>query len=102
MYSILGALHEHGPQYVIDLCQILRCGPGTVYPELTHLENDGLVVGDWESRGDDRPRRRIYRLTTAEERSNHRRRQRARVVEPKPVPRRRLLWGAAWQSGDAS
>lgn len=33
------------------------------YRVLDRLEDAGLVVGEWEARGDGRPRRRFYRLT---------------------------------------
>lgn len=63
-YAILGALHEHGPQYGLDLCRILRCGSGSLYPELWWLEDAGLVVGEFiaDPRHPYRPQRRQYRL----------------------------------------
>jgi DNA-binding PadR family transcriptional regulator len=85
------------------MCKILRCGPGTLYPELAILEDKGLIVARWVSMGDDRPRRRYYRIATPDERADHKRQRAGRRVKPVPVPRRRrLLWGTAWQPGDAS
>jgi DNA-binding PadR family transcriptional regulator len=51
-YPLMKATGDHG---------------ATVYVALDKLESAGYVVGEWEPRvgGDDRPRRRFYRLTNA-------------------------------------
>jgi DNA-binding PadR family transcriptional regulator len=67
------------------------------------LEADGLIVARWVSMGDDRPRRRYYRIATPDERADHKRRRSLRQVEQALVPRRRrLLWGTGWTPGDAA
>ena len=68
-YAILGALHEHGPQLADELAKVLRCGHGTLYPDLAVLECDGLIVGDQVAQPYGRPDRRRYRVTSAEERA---------------------------------
>lgn len=73
-YAILGALHEHGPLFELDLCNLLYRWPGTLYPDLASLEGDGLVVGEWQPHVADKPRRRRYRVTTDAERDDGRRR----------------------------
>ncbi len=40
----------------------LRCKQGTLYPALHALERDGLIVGEWETGGGERPRK-VYTLT---------------------------------------
>ncbi len=40
----------------------LRCKQGTLYPALHALERDGLIVGEWETGGGERPRK-VYALT---------------------------------------
>ena len=42
----------------------LRCRQGTLYPALHALERDGLIVGEWETGGGERPRK-VYTLTDA-------------------------------------
>jgi DNA-binding PadR family transcriptional regulator len=75
-FAIVGVLAERGPSTGIDLCTALHRGPGTIYPDLMGLEQQGRVVGYW---GDTMPgtqlRRRLYRLATDDERRDHRRRQ---------------------------
>lgn len=46
------------------LSQLADVSPGAVYVCLDRLENDGWIVGDWETPEPlDRPRRRFYQLT---------------------------------------
>ena len=42
----------------------LRCKQGTLYPALHALERDGLIEGNWETGGGERPRK-VYTLTDA-------------------------------------
>jgi PadR family transcriptional regulator, regulatory protein PadR len=44
--------------------QALRFKQGTLYPALHALERDGLIAGDWEIEGGERPRR-VYHITEA-------------------------------------
>lgn len=44
--------------------ELLRLGEGTLYPVLRALEQDGLVVSEWETL-DAGPARKVYRITTA-------------------------------------
>lgn len=92
-YAILGALHEHGPQSVLDLAALLHRGGSLLNVDLDALRRQSLVVGEWEDDylarttqtmpprppAPSTPRRRIYRVTDAGERD--RRRQIHRDVE---------------------
>lgn len=88
-YAILGVLAERGPSTGLDLCLILHRPSGAIYPDLAALEDQGRIVGEWEKpnfstpffapalrdeRGP-RPRRRLYRLATDDERRAHRARR---------------------------
>lgn len=44
--------------------EILRLGEGTLYPVLRSLENEGLVVSEWQTL-DTGPARKVYRITSA-------------------------------------
>lgn len=66
--GILLDLAEHGPTFTLDLCKRLGRGAGSIYPDLGVLERQGRIVGEWEHRDDDRPRRRMYRLASDDER----------------------------------
>lgn len=67
-YAILGALHEHGPQYEDGLCTLLRAASGTLYADLGALERDYLIVGEEGAPTVAQPSRRLYRLANADER----------------------------------
>lgn len=41
---------------------ILKFKHGTLYPALHALELDGMIVGEWQTAGSDRPRR-VYRIS---------------------------------------
>jgi len=75
-FAIVGVLAERGPSTAISLCHALHRGPGTIYPDLVALEQQGRVVSYW---GDAVPgtelRRRMYRLATDDERRDHQRRR---------------------------
>ncbi|MFD9792032.1 PadR family transcriptional regulator [Streptomyces sp. NPDC059070] len=55
------------PRYGYDLMKAARLASGTLYPMLARLQQDGLLVSEWEqARGGDqggRPPRKYYRLT---------------------------------------
>jgi DNA-binding PadR family transcriptional regulator len=53
------------PRYGYDLMRAARLSSGTLYPMLARLEDEGLVVSEWEPAGQEggRPPRRYYRLT---------------------------------------
>jgi len=56
------------PRYGYDLMQAARLPSGTLYPMLARLQDEGLVISEWESRDNDddssgRPPRKYYRLT---------------------------------------
>jgi DNA-binding PadR family transcriptional regulator len=57
-----------GTAHGFDIIETTGLPGGTVYPALTRLERDGLLVSDWEdvaaARADGRPPRRNYRATT--------------------------------------
>lgn len=64
--TVLSALiHGHG--YGFEILDVTGLRPGTVYPILRRLEEEGLVRSSWEdaaaARGEGRPPRRNYRLT---------------------------------------
>lgn len=46
------------------LSRAAQVGSGTVYVVLARLERAGLVDADWETRADNKSRRRFYRLTS--------------------------------------
>lgn len=56
-----------GTAHGFDIIDATGLPGGTVYPALTRMERDGLLVSDWESvdiaRGEGRPPRRNYRAT---------------------------------------
>jgi len=68
-YAILGALAENGPTSESELCRLLHRPLGTLYPDLAALEHHGRVTGEWLLTPAGQPRRRLYRLTTAQERA---------------------------------
>lgn len=45
------------------LSKVAQVGSGAVYISLARLERQGWVTSDWETRSDELPRRRLYRLT---------------------------------------
>jgi PadR family transcriptional regulator, regulatory protein PadR len=54
--------------YGLELSEETGLLPGTAYPILLRLENEGWVTSRWEDidpRAEKRPARRYYRLTTA-------------------------------------
>lgn len=65
---------------------VRRSGP-TVYGVLDRLEDAGWITGEWEVRphGQNRPRRRFYRLTAHGVEA-----ARERLTAPVPAPPRRL------------
>ncbi len=58
---------KEGYSYGFDIMDITGLPSGTVYPALRRMENDGLIVGAWESEGkaqrEERPARRYYKVT---------------------------------------
>lgn len=56
-----------GTAHGFDIIDSTGLPGGTVYPALTRMERDGLLVSDWEdvetARADGRPPRRNYRAT---------------------------------------
>ncbi|HKF22568.1 MAG TPA: helix-turn-helix transcriptional regulator [Candidatus Angelobacter sp.] len=56
-----------GYVYGFDIMEITGLPSGTIYPALRRLERDALIHGNWENKrsafGQERPRRRYYRLT---------------------------------------
>ena len=58
---------KEGHSYGFDIMDITGLPSGTVYPALRRMENDGLIVGAWESEGkaqrEERPARRYYKVT---------------------------------------
>jgi PadR family transcriptional regulator PadR len=53
------------PPWGYRLCEGAGLGSGTVYPILERLERAGWIEGRWETGTPvDRPRRRLYRITT--------------------------------------
>lgn len=101
--AILCVLHESDEDHTgEELAALARFRPGTIYAELAILERKGLILGYWVSQGDDRPRRRLYRLTTKAERARHALLREAGALAARPVPRRRVLRRTArpWDDGD--
>jgi PadR family transcriptional regulator PadR len=64
--SVLHAV-ARGTAHGFDIIDATGLPGGTVYPALSRLERDGLVVSTWEApeiaRADGRPSRRYYRTT---------------------------------------
>ncbi len=67
--AALAVLHAvaTGTAHGFDIIDVTKLPGGTVYPALTRMERDGLLVSDWEdvaaARADGRPPRRNYRAT---------------------------------------
>lgn len=54
------------PPWGYRICEDAGLGSGTVYPILDRLEEAGLIEGRWETgQPADRPRRRLYTITSA-------------------------------------
>lgn len=47
-----------------DSSEALRLGEGTLYPVLRSLEQDGLLISEWET-VETGPARKVYRITAA-------------------------------------
>ncbi|MEQ1856250.1 MAG: PadR family transcriptional regulator [Longimicrobiales bacterium] len=66
--AVLAAL-VHGHAYGFEILDVTGLRPGTVYPVLRRMEEEGLVRSSWEraslARAEGRPPRRNYRLTAA-------------------------------------
>lgn len=64
--TVLSAL-VHGHAYGFEILDVTGLRPGTVYPVLRRLEEEGVVRSSWEdaavARAEGRPSRRNYRLT---------------------------------------
>jgi len=69
--AAIAVLHAvaSGTAYGFDIIDVAHLPAGTVYPALTRMEREGLVVSDWEpverAREERRPPRRYYRVTRA-------------------------------------
>jgi len=76
-FAIVGVLAEEGPSTAISLCHALHRGPGTIYPDLVALEQQGRVVSYWAAGTGTGTgtRRRLWRLATDDERRDHQRRR---------------------------
>ena len=62
-----------GPVWGLQVIRSTSRGPGTVYPILERLEQQGWLESDWEAPSDRRgPRRRLYRLSADGAESVHR------------------------------
>lgn len=64
----LAVLLEHDRTYGYEVLQATGLRPGSLYPILVRLEEDGWVRSRWEDTDPSaagRPRRRYYRLTAA-------------------------------------
>lgn len=65
--TVLSAL-VHGHAYGFEILDVTGLRPGTVYPVLRRLEEEGIVRSSWEdaakARAEGRPSRRNYRLTS--------------------------------------
>lgn len=95
-YAILGVLVDIGPANAIAIADKLARNGGAIYADLAWMEAQGLIISEWERPADGRPRRRLYRIATDDERSRRRRIRREidqeiadRVAALKP-PRRRI------------
>jgi PadR family transcriptional regulator PadR len=68
-FSATTVLHAvaAGSPYGFDIIDATGLPGGTVYPALTRMERDGLLVSDWEpaatAHAEKRPPRRYYRIT---------------------------------------
>lgn len=52
------------PRYGYELMKAAKLASGTLYPQLTRLEHEGLVASHWETPTEQSQRpRRYYRLT---------------------------------------
>ena len=66
---VLGVLQQ-GPAHGYEIAKrirtrsasVLEAGENRLYPGLRRLEEDGLIVADWEDQ-ENRPPRKVYRLT---------------------------------------
>ena len=72
-YAILGVLVDIGPANATAIADKLARNGGAIYADLAWMESEGLIVGEWERAADDRPRRRLYRIATDDERGRRRR-----------------------------
>jgi PadR family transcriptional regulator PadR len=67
--AALSVLHAvaSGTSHGFDIIDATGLPGGTVYPALTRMEREGLLVSDWEdvedARAEKRPPRRNYRAT---------------------------------------
>ena len=67
--AVITVLHAvaSGHVYGFEIIDATELAGGTVYPALTRLERDGLVLSDWEdvaiARAEKRPSRRYYQVT---------------------------------------
>lgn len=116
-FAIIGVLAERGRMSSPDLCQTLHLPARTMWFDLSALEADGRIIGEWEEPGPTElfydpaqapglpppRRRRLYRLTATDERDRRRRLRREvdqeiadRTAAARPPRRRlRLLPGGA-------
>lgn len=90
-WAIIGVLAECGPLNAVAIAELLHRNGGAIYYDLMVLEDQGRIVGEWEKPGCTevfhdpaltggqpfRPRRRLYRLATDDERRAHGDRRRA-------------------------
>lgn len=54
------------PRYGYELMKAAKVASGTLYPQLTRLEQEGLVASHWQAPTDQSPRPRRYYQLTAE------------------------------------
>lgn len=52
-------------RYGYDLVKETGIAPGTIYPLLRRLEEDGLLEAKWQPTGEGTPPRRMYRIKEA-------------------------------------
>ena len=87
-FSATTVLHAiaSGSPYGFDIIDATGLPGGTVYPALTRMERDGLLVSDWEdaetARADKRPPRRYYRITAEGVRALNASLERYRALKP--------------------
>lgn len=72
-WAILGVLAERGPSTGLDLCLTLHLPSFAIWPQVTVLENEGRIVGEWTTTGPFKRRVRLFRLPTDDERREHQR-----------------------------
>ncbi|MEZ5319106.1 MAG: PadR family transcriptional regulator [Vicinamibacterales bacterium] len=90
----LQVLHAvaQGTAYGFDVIDETGLPGGTVYPALSRLERDGLLVSSWEDRdaahAEGRPPRRYYRATAAGVRALNGALERLRGLRPVDPARR--------------